>query len=52
MLWLFFVIFFILWVLGLAGAFTIGAWVWVFFAIWIILLIAQITTARRRPVQP
>jgi hypothetical protein len=50
MLWTLAVIFFILWVLGLVGAYSIGAWIWLFCAIWIISLIAQFAGAgRRRP---
>ncbi len=48
MLWTLAVIFFILWVLGLAHVFAIGAWIWLFFAIWVILLIAQLATSRLR----
>lgn len=50
MLWTLAVIFFILWILGFAGTYSIGAWIWLFFAIWIISLIAQFAGAgRRRP---
>lgn len=48
MLWTLAVIFFILWIVGLAGAYAIGAWIWLFFAIWIISLIAQLAGAGRR----
>ncbi len=46
MLWTLFVIFLILWILGLANAFAIGAWIWIFFVIAIISLIAQLTWRR------
>jgi len=46
MLWLAFVVFFVLWILGLAGAIAVGAWAWLFFVIWIIALIAQLATRR------
>jgi hypothetical protein len=52
MLWTLAVIFFILWVLGLANVFAIGAWIWLFCAIWIICLIAQFTTRRPRTSTP
>jgi hypothetical protein len=54
MLWLAFVVFFVLWILGLSGAIAVGAWAWLFFVIWIISLIAQFATRRTRTptVQP
>ncbi|HST79913.1 MAG TPA: hypothetical protein VLN58_15620 [Verrucomicrobiae bacterium] len=54
MLWLAFVVFFVLWILGLAGAIAVGAWVWLFFVIWIISLIAQFGMRRHQTpsVQP
>jgi hypothetical protein len=42
MLWTLAVIFFILWILGLVKVFAIGAWLWLFFAIWVISLIVQV----------
>lgn len=34
----------VLWILGLVGVYGIGAWIWLFFAIWIISLIAQLAS--------
>ena len=48
MLWTLAVIFFVLWVLGLVGVYTIGAWIWLFFAIWVTSLIVQLATGRGR----
>ncbi len=50
MLWTLFVIFLILWILGLANVYTIGAWLWLFFVIALIALIVQLATGRRGPV--
>ena len=47
MLWTLFVIFLILWALGLANVYTIGAWIWLFFVIALIVLIVQLATGRR-----
>jgi hypothetical protein len=49
MLWTIVAIFFVLWILGLASVYTIGAWVWLFFAIWIIALIARVSTRGSGP---
>ena len=46
MLWLAFVFFFILWILGLSGTIAVGAWAWLFFVIWMIALIAQLATRK------
>jgi len=47
MLWTLFVIFLILWVLGLVHVFAIGAWIWLFLVIAAICLIAQVASGRR-----
>ncbi len=47
MLWTLFVIFAILWILGLANVYAIGAWIWLFFAIAVIALIWQLAAGRR-----
>jgi len=47
MLWTLAVIFFILWILGLAKLFAIGAWLWLFFVIWVVSLIVQLATRGR-----
>jgi hypothetical protein len=52
MLWAIAVIFFVLWILGLASAFAIGGWIWVFFAIWILALIGQMASRNRRSAPP
>lgn len=52
MLWTIAVIFFILWVLGLVHVFSIGAWLWLFLAIWVVSVVAQLATGRRRGVPP
>ncbi|HET9743614.1 MAG TPA: hypothetical protein VFQ00_12750 [Terriglobales bacterium] len=46
MLWIPVVVFFILWILGLAGVYTIGGWDWVFFVAWIVFLIVQVAAQR------
>ena len=48
MLWTLAVIFFLLWILGLVAVYAIGAWIWLFCAMWIILLIAQFAGGRNR----
>jgi hypothetical protein len=48
MLWTLATICFVLWVLGLAGVYAIGTWIWLLFAIWVISLIAQIASGRGR----
>ena len=48
MLWTLAIIFFVLWVLGVVGVYSIGAWIWLFCAIWIISLIAQLATGHGR----
>ncbi len=48
MLWVLFAIFLILWILGLLGVYAIGAWLWLFFAIWVIALFAQLIWRGRR----
>jgi hypothetical protein len=52
MLWMVAVIFFILWILGLASAFAIGGWIWVIFAVWILALIGQMASRNRRSAPP
>jgi hypothetical protein len=52
MLWAIAVIFFILWILGLASVYAIGGWIWVFFAIWILALIGQMAGRNRRSAPP
>ncbi|MGH9571056.1 MAG: lmo0937 family membrane protein [Candidatus Angelobacter sp.] len=53
MLWGISVVFFILWILGLASVVAVGAWIWLFFVIWIVALIAQMATRHsRRPAPP
>jgi hypothetical protein len=47
MLWFIFAVFFILWIIGLAGVYSIGGWIWLFFAIWVAALIAQFSMGRR-----
>ncbi len=42
MLWTLAVIFFILWILGMVHVYAIGAWIWLFLAIWVISLVAQL----------
>jgi hypothetical protein len=49
MLWAIVVIFFVLWLLGVASVYAIGAWVWLFFAIWIVALIARVSTRHSGP---
>ena len=46
MFWTVFVVFLVLWILGLIGTIAVGSWMWLFLAICIIALIAQITTGR------
>lgn len=48
MLWTLAIIFFVLWVLGMVGVYSIGAWIWLLCAIWIISLVAQLATGRSR----
>lgn len=50
MIWTLFVVFFVLWLLGLGGIFAIGAWLWLFFAIWVISLIWAFAASRRTKV--
>jgi hypothetical protein len=52
MLWTVFVVFAILWILGLANVIAIGAWTWLFFVIAIIALIAGFTAGRRAGTRP
>lgn len=54
MLWLLFVVFFVLWIISIAGVITVGGWVWLFLALWIISLIGQFATRNRHTptVQP
>lgn len=53
MLWLLVVVFFILWILGLATVYTSAALTWLFFVLFIIFLISQFVVGRRhRPVEP
>jgi hypothetical protein len=47
MLWLAFVIFLVLWILGLIGTIAVGAWTWLFLVLCIIALITQVTAGRR-----
>ena len=47
MLWTLFVIFLILWVLGLANVYTIGAFVWLFLVAALITLVLQLVSGRR-----
>ena len=47
MLWTLAVIFFILWVLGLVHVFAIGAWIWLFFVIWVVSVIVRLVSGRR-----
>ena len=49
MLWAIAVIFFVLWILGLASVYTIGAWVWLFCLIWIVALIARVAMRHTGP---
>ncbi len=46
MLWTLAVVFFILWVLGLLHVYSIGAWVWLFFVVWIVCLVARLAGGR------
>jgi hypothetical protein len=49
LLWLAFIVFALLWILGLV--FTWGGWVWILFAIGLVLLVTNVAsayTARRR----
>jgi len=46
MLWTIFVVFLVLWILGLAKVFAIGAWIWLFLVIWIVSLLAQLARGR------
>ncbi len=52
MLWTLFVVFAILWILGLANVFAIGAWIWLFFAIAILSLVWQLARAGRTTAPP
>ena len=53
MLWTLVVVFFILWILGLATVYTSAALTWLFFALFIIFLVWQFAAARRQhPVEP
>lgn len=52
MLWLLFGVFLILWILGLLGVYSIGGWLWLFFAVWVVALFAQLLLARRGPTAP
>lgn len=42
MLWAIFAVFLIAWILGLLGAYSIGGWLWVLFALWVAALFAQL----------
>ncbi|HSM84589.1 MAG TPA: DUF5670 family protein [Candidatus Limnocylindrales bacterium] len=52
MLWTIVVIFFVLWLLGLASVYSIGGWIWLFFVIWIVALIAQFAMGRSHRAPP
>jgi len=52
MLWTLVAVFFTLWILGLGNVYTIGAWIWLFFVIWVIALIAAIVTHGRTATPP
>ncbi len=47
MLWLVFIVLLVLWMLGLAGAYQIGAWLWLLLVAAIIVLVVQLATGRR-----
>ena len=47
MLWLIFALLLIAWILGLAGTYTIGAWLWLLLVAAIIVLIIQLAGGRR-----
>ncbi len=47
MLWFLVVAFLILWILGLANVYAIGAWLWLFLVLAVIALIVQLATGRR-----
>lgn len=46
MLWWIVAAFFILWILGLAGVYSIGGWVWVLCAIWVVFLVVKLAARR------
>jgi hypothetical protein len=50
MLWLTFFILLVLWLLGLIGTYTIGAWLHLLLVLAIIVLIIQLATGRRSAV--
>jgi NADH:ubiquinone oxidoreductase subunit 6 (subunit J) len=47
MLWLIFCILLIAWILGLAGTYTIGAWLHLLLIAAIVVLVIQLATGRR-----
>ena len=47
MLWLVFVVLLVLWMLGLAGTYQIGAWLWLLLVAAVIVLVVQLITGRR-----
>ena len=50
MLWLIFFILLVLWLLGLIGTYTVGAWLHLLIVVAIIVLIIQLVTGRRSAV--
>jgi Family of unknown function (DUF5670) len=47
MLWFIFVVLLVLWMLGLAGTYQIGAWLWLLLVAAVIVLVVQLVTGRR-----
>ena len=47
MLWFVFLVLLVLWMLGLAGTYQIGAWLWLLLVAAVIVLIVQLATGRR-----
>jgi hypothetical protein len=53
MIWTAFVVFFVLWMLGVTNVIPLGPWVWVFLVFWIAALIGLfLASPRRKPGVP
>ncbi|HLH08708.1 MAG TPA: lmo0937 family membrane protein [Terriglobales bacterium] len=47
MLWFVFLVLLVLWMLGLAGTYSIGAWLWLLLVAAVVVLVVQLATGTR-----